>query len=53
MRAILISSGGLALTSLLELAIALLSGSVALLSDALHNLGDVWLDHSVRSRVSG
>jgi len=42
MRAILISSGGLTLTSVLELAIALLSGSVALLSDALHNLGDVF-----------
>lgn len=42
MRAILISSGGLTLTSLFELAIAILSGSVALLSDALHNLGDVF-----------
>jgi cation diffusion facilitator family transporter len=42
MRAILISSAGLTLTSLLELAVALVSGSVALLSDALHNLGDVF-----------
>lgn len=42
MRAILISSGGLTLTSLLELVIALVSGSVALLADALHNLGDVF-----------
>lgn len=42
MRAILISSGGLTVTSLLELFIALISGSVALLSDALHNLGDVF-----------
>ena len=42
MRAILISSGGLTLTSLLELIIALVSGSVALLADALHNLGDVF-----------
>ena len=42
MRAILISSAGLTVTSLLELAIALVSGSAALLSDALHNLGDVF-----------
>jgi cation diffusion facilitator family transporter len=42
MRAILISSGGLTLTSLFELVIALLSGSVALLADSLHNLGDVF-----------
>lgn len=42
MRAILLSSGGLTVTSVLELVIALLSGSVALLSDALHNLGDVF-----------
>jgi cation diffusion facilitator family transporter len=42
MRAILISSGGLTVTSLFELAIALLSGSVALLADSLHNLGDVF-----------
>ncbi|MBI2773218.1 MAG: cation transporter [Chloroflexi bacterium] len=40
MRANLISSGGLTLTSLFELAIALVSGSVALLVDALHNLAD-------------
>jgi cation diffusion facilitator family transporter len=32
---------GLALTGLIELALALLSGSVALLGDALHNLSDV------------
>ena len=32
---------GLAVTGLIELAIALLSGSVALLGDALHNLSDV------------
>jgi len=31
----------LALTGIAELAIALLSGSVALLGDALHNLSDV------------
>ncbi len=42
MRAILISSGGLTLTSLFELAVAIVSGSVALLSDSLHNLGDVF-----------
>jgi cation diffusion facilitator family transporter len=32
---------GLAVTGLIELALALLSGSVALLGDALHNLSDV------------
>jgi cation diffusion facilitator family transporter len=32
---------GLAITGLVELALALLSGSVALLGDALHNLSDV------------
>ncbi len=36
-----ISALGLALTGLVELAIALVSGSVALLGDALHNLSDV------------
>jgi len=40
MRANLISSGGLTLTSVFELAIALYTGSVALLVDALHNLAD-------------
>ena len=40
-RAIAVSAVGLALTGLIELAIALLSGSVALLGDALHNLSDV------------
>lgn len=40
-RAIGVSAVGLALTGLLELAIAILGGSVALLSDALHNLSDV------------
>ena len=40
-RAVAISAVGLALTGLVELAIALLSGSVALLGDALHNLSDV------------
>lgn len=42
MRAIAVSSAGLLLTSAFELAISLLSGSVALLSDAIHNLGDVF-----------
>jgi cation diffusion facilitator family transporter len=36
-----VSALGLAVTGLFELAIALLSGSVALLGDALHNLSDV------------
>ena len=40
-RAIGVSAVGLAATGLIELAIAILSGSVGLLSDALHNLSDV------------
>ncbi len=40
-RAVAVSAVGLALTRLLELAFALVSGSVALLGDALHNLSDV------------
>lgn len=40
-RAVAVSALGLALTGLVELAIALVSGSVALLGDALHNLSDV------------
>lgn len=40
-RAIGISAIGLGLAGLLELAVAILSGSVALLGDALHNLSDV------------
>jgi len=42
MRAIVVSSLGLLATSTFELFITVLSGSVALLSDALHNLGDVF-----------
>lgn len=40
-RALGVSAVGLAVTGLVELAIAILSGSVALLGDALHNLSDV------------
>lgn len=40
-RAVAVSAGGLAVTGLVELMIAVLSGSVALLGDALHNLSDV------------
>jgi cation diffusion facilitator family transporter len=40
-RAIGVSAVGLALTGGIELALAILTGSVALLSDALHNLSDV------------
>lgn len=40
-RAVTVSAVGLAVTGLLEMAIAVLSGSVALLGDALHNLSDV------------
>lgn len=42
MRAIIFSSVGLLLTSSFELAATVFSGSVALLSDAIHNLGDVF-----------
>ncbi len=40
-RAIAVSAAGLALTGAAELAMALVSGSVALLGDAIHNLADV------------
>ncbi|WP_139808905.1 cation diffusion facilitator family transporter, partial [Mycobacterium avium] len=40
-RAVAVSAAGLALTGLVELVIAVVSGSVALLGDALHNLSDV------------
>jgi cation diffusion facilitator family transporter len=40
-RAVAVSAIGLALTGLIELVIAVVSGSVALLGDALHNLSDV------------
>jgi cation diffusion facilitator family transporter len=40
-RAVAVSAVGLALTGAIELAIALFTGSVALLGDALHNLSDV------------
>ena len=40
-RAIGVSALGLALTGLVELLIAVLSGSVGLLGDAIHNLSDV------------
>ena len=40
-RAVGISAVGLALTGVVELVIALFTGSVGLLSDALHNLSDV------------
>src|SRR6478736_7130548 len=40
-RAIAVNAAGLAVTGLVELVIALASGSAALLGDALHNLSDV------------
>jgi len=40
-RAVAVSAVGLAVTGLFELGIALLTGSVGLLGDALHNLSDV------------
>jgi cation diffusion facilitator family transporter len=40
-RAVAVSALGLGITGLIEVAIALVSGSVGLLGDALHNLSDV------------
>jgi cation diffusion facilitator family transporter len=40
-RAVSVSAAGLALTGLAELAVALITGSVGLLGDAIHNLSDV------------
>jgi cation diffusion facilitator family transporter len=40
-RAVGVSAAGLALTGLVELLLAALTGSVALLGDAIHNLSDV------------
>jgi cation diffusion facilitator family transporter len=40
-RAVAVSAVGLAVTGLIELAIAIVSGSAGLLGDALHNLSDV------------
>jgi cation diffusion facilitator family transporter len=40
-RAVGLSAAGLALTGLAELLLAILTGSVALLGDAIHNLSDV------------
>jgi cation diffusion facilitator family transporter len=40
-RAVAVSALGLGITGLIELAVALVSGSVGLLGDALHNLSDV------------
>jgi cation diffusion facilitator family transporter len=40
-RAVAVSAAGLGLTGLAELLIALLTGSVGLLGDAIHNLSDV------------
>lgn len=40
-RAVGVSAVGLAVTGLVELAVALITGSVGLLGDALHNLSDV------------
>src|SRR3954447_16223492 len=40
-RAVGVSAAGLAAPGAIELVIALVTGSVALLSDALHNLSDV------------
>jgi cation diffusion facilitator family transporter len=40
-RAIVVSAGGLGVTGLVELFLAVLTGSVGLLGDAIHNLSDV------------
>jgi cation diffusion facilitator family transporter len=42
LRAVQLSAAGLGLTAAVELAFVAASGSVALLADALHNLGDVF-----------
>lgn len=58
LRATLLASLGLLLTGAVELAIFALSGSAALLADALHNLGDVsttvaiWLAFSLSRRAA-
>lgn len=58
LRAALIATLGLLLTGAVELAIFALSGSAALLADALHNLGDVsttvaiWLAFSLSRRAA-
>lgn len=55
-RAVGLSAVGLGLTGLIELTFALLSGSVGLLGDALHNLSDVstsavvWLGFRISKR---
>lgn len=41
-RAIKISTFGLALTALVQMAVVVVTGSVALLADSLHNFGDVF-----------
>lgn len=41
LRAVKISAAGLGATALLQFVVVAVSGSVALLSDALHNIGDV------------
>jgi len=40
-RAVAVSAAGLALTGIIELLVAVLTGSVGLLGDAIHNLSDV------------
>ena len=40
-RAVTVSAGGLGITGLIELVVAILTGSVGLLGDAIHNLSDV------------
>jgi cation diffusion facilitator family transporter len=40
-RAVAVSAAGLAVTGLIELVLAILTGSVGLLGDAIHNLSDV------------
>ena len=40
-RAVAVSAGGLAATGVIELLLAVLTGSVGLLGDAIHNLSDV------------
>ena len=61
-RATCMSLGGLALTAAIQLVVAMLSGSVALLADTIHNLTDAltaiplliqlhWSNSSIRPRT--
>lgn len=58
LRAVQISTAGMLLVALIQLAIALLGGSAGLLADSLHNLGDVlttvalWIAFVISNRAA-